>query len=222
MGTGKALRLVLMLALCAAAAAPAAAEASPGVETSILRVDSPGASAAAGVNLLTVNDQRGIDNRISSFIAPNLRLTMTAPEGLGDPDGAGANCRLDNAKPGESTATEVSCAPGYIGAIVGDLGGGNDSFDADSSLGVMVGAVIDGQRRPLAGGVGRDHLVGGGAADLLEGGSGADALIGAGGRDLLIGDGGPDKLNGGADKDACKGGGGRDRGKGCELVSSIP
>ena len=83
---------------------------------------------------MTVNDYRGIDNRISVFTPPTGRLALTAPEGLGDPDGSGSACSLDNAKPGESTAQEVSCVPGYIGAIVGDLGGGNDTFDADPSL----------------------------------------------------------------------------------------
>ena len=71
------------------------------------------------MNVLTVNDYRGIDNRISVFTGPTGRLVLTAPEGLGDPDGSGSACALDNAKPGESTAQQVSCAPGYIGAIVG-------------------------------------------------------------------------------------------------------
>jgi Ca2+-binding RTX toxin-like protein len=221
MGTGTKFGLLTLLAL-GAAAIPASASAQPGVATSVMTVHSEGATASAAVNLLTVNDQRGIDNRISAYIAPNLRLTLTAPEGLGDPDGAGANCRLDNAKPGDNTATQVSCAPGYIGAIVGALGGGNDTFAADPRLGVMVGAVVDGQPRPLAGGSGRDRLVGGGASDLLEGGSGADSLIGGAGRDLLIGGPGRDKLNGGNGRDSCKGGPGRDTAISCELSSSIP
>ena len=33
----------------------------------------------------------------------------------------------------------------------------------------MIGAVIDGQARPLEGGPGRDRVVGGAIADLLEG-----------------------------------------------------
>jgi Ca2+-binding RTX toxin-like protein len=221
MGTAKATAALVLLAL-AAMAAPAAASAQPGVVASVWTVHGRGANASAAVNLLTVNDTRGIDNRITAYISPSLRLTLTAPEGLGDPDGSGANCSLDDAKPGQSTAPKVSCAPGYIGAIVGDLGGGSDTFDADPSLGVAVGAVIDGQRRPLAGGPGRDRLVGGGASDLLGGGPGPDTLIGAGGRDLLIGGAGRDKLIGGAGRDLCRGGGGRDSGTGCELSSSIP
>src|SRR2546421_174390 len=85
-----------------------------------------------------------------------------------------------------------------------------DATASAPRLGVMVGAVVDGQPRPLAGGSGRDRLVGGGASDLLEGGSGADSLIGGAGRDLLIGGPGRDKLNGGNGRDSCKGGGGRD------------
>src|SRR4051812_21295844 len=137
MGTCKALGFIMLLAL-GAMATPAAASAEPGAVASVWTVHGRGANASAAVNLLTVNDTRGIDNRITAFIGPSLRLTLTAPEGLGDPDGNGANCSLDNAKPGESSAQQVSCAPGYIGAIVGDLGGGGDTFDADPRLGVMV------------------------------------------------------------------------------------
>jgi Ca2+-binding RTX toxin-like protein len=221
MGTGKALRLLVLLAL-GAAALPAAASAKPGVATSVWTMHGSGATASSSVNLLTVNDGRGIDNRITAFIGTGGRLTLGAPEGLGDPDGSGSNCRLDNAKPGDSTAQQVSCAPGYIGAIVGDLGGGNDTFNADSGLGVPVGAVIDGQRRALAGGPDRDRIVGGAAGDLLAGGAGPDSLSGAGGTDLLLGGAGHDKLYGGAGRDKCKGNAGSDIGKACEISRSIP
>ena len=221
MGTGKALRLLVLLAL-AAAALPAAASAKAGVITSVWTVHGSGAAASASVNLLTVNDARSIDNRITAFIGSTGRLTLTAPEGLGDPDGSGHNCTLDNAKAGETTAQQVSCTGGYIGAIVGDLGGGNDTFNADSALSVSVGAVIDGQRRALAGGPERDRIVGGAAPDLLAGGAGPDSLSGAGGRDLLLGGAGADKLFGGSGRDKCKGNAGSDVGKACELSRSIP
>ena len=149
MRTGKAFGILTLLAACAAAA-PAAASAQPRVTATVWTVHGRAASASAALNVLTLNDQRGIDNRISAYMASNGRLVLTAPEALGDPDGSGANCGLDNAKSGETSATEVSCAPGYIGAIVGDLAGGSDTFDADPGLTVMVGAVIEGQRRPLA------------------------------------------------------------------------
>ncbi|HKH23440.1 MAG TPA: calcium-binding protein [Solirubrobacterales bacterium] len=223
-----------------AAIAPLSASAEPGVTASVWTVHGGGAVASASVNVLTLSDAAGVDNRISAWIGSTDRLVLSAPEGLGDPDGSGANCSLDNAKPGQWTAQEVSCAAGYIGAIVGDLGRGADTFDADPHLSVLVGAVVDGQRRPLAGGPGRDRLVGGAAADLLDGGGRADSIVGAGGQDFLIGGpgadnlsggggadtllglGGPDRLSGGGGKDLCRGGGGSDAAKSCETARGIP
>jgi RTX calcium-binding nonapeptide repeat (4 copies) len=237
--TGKTLALLATLAAAGAISAPAAA-AQPGVATSAWTVHGRSASAAASVNVLTLSDQRRIDNRISAYIDPSGRLVLTAPEGLGDPDGSGANCTLDNARPGVSSAQEVSCDPGYIGAIVGDLGRGSDTFNADPALNVYVGAVIDGMRWPLAGGPGRDRLVGGAAPDLLDAGAGPDSVVGVGGEDFLIGGpgadnlsggagtdvlvglGGSDKLNGGAARDLCRGGGGVDSAKSCETARGIP
>ena len=232
-GTGKALGALVLIAICALAA-PAGAAARPGLADAVWTVHGSGASAASALNVLTLNDQRHIDNRISAFTEPTGRLVLTAPEGLGDPDGSGPNCRLDNAKSGDQTATQVSCAPGYIGAIVGDLSAGNDTFEGDPFLTVMVGAVIDGQRRPLSGGPGRDREVGGAGPDLLDGGGGPDSLVGGGaddvltggpgpdslagglGNDQLFGGAGPDKLSGGAGKDNCHGQAGADSIKSCE------
>jgi RTX calcium-binding nonapeptide repeat (4 copies) len=223
-----------------AAIVPATASARPGARAEVWTVHGQGARSAASMNVLTLKDVRGIDNRISVFIAPNGRLTLTAPEGLGDPDGSGSACGLDNAKPGESTAPEVSCAPDYIGAIVGDLGRGGDTLDADQSLPVMIGGVIDGEPRPLEGGPGRDRLVGGALGDLLKGKGAADSMAGGGGHDRviggagadnlsggatadwLVGGGGPDKLSGGGGKDVCRGSGGFDIAKGCETDRGIP
>ncbi len=229
-----------LFATAAAVATSSVAAAEPGVSASVWTVHGRSASAAASVNVLTLNDQRRIDNRIYAYIGATGRLVLTAPEGLGDPDGDGANCKLDNGKPGESSAQQVSCAPGYIGAIVGDLNVGSDTFDADAGLDVYVGAIVDGQRRPLAGGPGRDRMLGGAAQDLLEGGGGPDSIVGGagedfliggpgadklsggGGRDVLLGLGGPDKLNGGGARDLCRGGGGTDSGKSCEIARGIP
>jgi hypothetical protein len=230
-----------LAALAAAAAiAPAAASASSAVTTAVWTIHGHGATSSSSMNVMTVNDFRGIDNRISLFTGPTGRTVLTAPEGLGDPDGSGSACALDNAKPSESTAQEVSCAPGYIGAIVGDLNGGNDTFTADGGLTVYVGAVIDGERRPLSAGPGRDRLVGGAATDLLEGAGGPDSIVGGADRDVLVGGpgadnlgggagsdfllgrGGSDKLNGGSARDLCRGGGGTDSGKSCEVAGGIP
>jgi hypothetical protein len=239
-GNGKRLGLLAMVAAAAATASSTAAAAQPGLTASVWTVQPRSASAASSVNVLTINDQRQIDNRISAQIGPTGRLMLTAPEGLGDPDGEGANCSLEGAKPGQTSATQVSCAPGYIGAIVGDLNGGNDTFDADAGLTVLVGAVVDGQRRSLSGGLGRDRLVGGAAPDLFEGGGGPDSIVGGadedvlvggpgadnlsglGGSDVLLGLGGSDRLNGGGARDLCKGGGGADSGKACEMTRGIP
>ncbi len=235
-------KLLVLLTIIAAAVAiaPVTASARAGVAASVWTIHGRGATSSASMNVMTLNDFRGIDNRISVFTAPSGRLTLTAPEGLGDPDGSGAACELDNAKPAETTAQEVSCASGYIGAIVGDLGRGSDTFDADPALTVMIGGVIDAQRRPLEGGPGRDRLVGGALGDLLKGSGGADSIAGGGGEDRLIGGrgadnlsgggfadwlsggGGPDKLNGGGKGDTCRGGGGFDGAKGCEIVRGIP
>jgi hypothetical protein len=218
LGRGIAPGVLCMLAL----AVPAAASAEPGLSDSVRTVHGHEAGAAASINVLTLTDQRRIDNRISAYMGLDGRLVLTAPEGLGDPDGSGSYCTLDNAKSGEASATEVSCAAGYIGAIVGDLGGGSDTFDADPALTVQVGAVIDGMPRPLLGGPGRDRFVGGALADLLVGGGGPDSLVGGGGNDQLAGGGGPDKLTGGGGRDTCRGGGDIDIAKGCELVRTIP
>jgi len=238
--TGKKLAALGILAIVCALGLPAAAAAQPGVTASVWTVHGQGASAASSVNVLTLSDQRRIDNRISAYTGPTGRLVLTAPEGLGDPDGSGSNCSLDNAKPTESSAQEVSCAPGYIGAIVGDLARGSDTFDADPGLNVYVGAVIQGTRMPLAGGPGRDRLVGGAAPDLLDGGGGPDSIAGGNGTDFLIGGpgadnlsggaandvllglGGSDRLNGGVGRDLCRGGGGFDAAKSCETSRGIP
>jgi hypothetical protein len=235
----KTVGLLAALAITAAIL-PAAASARSGVTTSVWTVHGHGATSSASMNVMTLNDFRGIDNRISVFTGPTDRLTLTAPEGLGDPDGGGAACGLDNAKPSEPTAQEVSCAPGYIGAIVGDLGRGNDTFDADPTFPVMIGGLIDAQSRPLDGGPGRDRLIGGAVGDLLEGDGGPDSIAGGGGQDELIGGpgadnlsggaaadwlvggGGPDKLSGGGSRDTCRGSGGFDAAKGCEVARGIP
>ena len=232
--------LAALIALASTAAASADAPARQALRAEVLTVHGHGATTSASMNVLTLNDLRGVDNRISVFTAPSGRLTITAPEGLGDPDGAGSACSLDNAKPGELTAPEVSCVAGYIGAIVGDLGHGSDTFDADPGLPVSIGGVIDGQPRPLEGGGGRDRLVGGAVPDLLVGGGGADSMAGGGGQDQLVGGsgadnlsgggagdwlgggGGPDKLSGGGGKDTCRGGGGSDTAKSCEAARGIP
>ena len=132
----------------------------------------------------------------------------------------------------------MSGVSGYIGAIVGDLGPGNDMF-AGIPVSITVGTVMDGVRRPLLSGPGKDRSSGA-ATDLLDGAGSGDSLIGAGGEDILVGGPGADNLSGGAAnerapgrrgarqaqrrrrRDLCHGGGGIDHAKSCELACSIP
>jgi hypothetical protein len=241
-GTGKILGVLAPAMLLLAAATPAggADDAAP-LSVSIERSQGHGARAAAPVNILTINDLRGVDNRITVFVAPNGRLTLIAPEGLADPDGpSGTNCTLDNAQPGGNMATQMSCAPGYVQVIVGELAAGKDMFFGSPDLTIPIGAVVDGQRRPLSGGIGSDRIVSGTAADLLDGGAGPDSLVanqgedllngggakdklsGGPGADSLFGGGGADKLNGGPARDLCHGGARRDRARACEILQSVP
>src|SRR4030095_2494279 len=101
-GTRKSLPRGAPLAIAAGGTPAAATAAQPGVSASVWTLHARSASAAPSVNVLTTTAQRRIDNRIAPYIAPTGRLVLTAPEGLSDPDGSGANCDLDNAKLGES------------------------------------------------------------------------------------------------------------------------
>jgi Ca2+-binding RTX toxin-like protein len=241
-GTGKILGALAPSLLLAASMAPAtSADGGAALRTSIGETERRGARAAAPVNVLTINDLRGVDNRITVFTAPSGRLTLVAPEGLADPDGpTGMNCTLDNAPSGATMSTQISCAPGYVHVIVGELGGGNDSLSVSPELTLTIGAVIDGSRRPMSGGIGDDRIVSGGGADLADGGAGNDTLVGGRGEDLLsggagrdklnggssadglFGGGGPDKLAGGRGRDLCNGGAGKDARKSCEILQSVP
>src|SRR5262245_54941109 len=113
LGTGKVVGALALIALLVLAA-PAGAAAD--VDTSVWTIHGSGTAAtvAASVNVLTINDMKGIDNRITASTGPTGRLVLTAPEGLSDPDGTGTYCSLDNAPAGQSSAQEASCAPGYI------------------------------------------------------------------------------------------------------------
>jgi Ca2+-binding RTX toxin-like protein len=226
-------RIALFAALACTLAAPGASAGGGTTGIGLERSPVDEARAAAIANVLTLNAP-DVNNRITAYTAPSGRLILSSPEGFNNPPPTpSGQCTQDS-------ATQVSCDPGYIGAIVGDLGGGEDSFDGRGLIDVHVGDVAAGQRRPLRGGAGRDRIAGGGGPDLLDGAGGGDSLIGAGGEDLLgggadrdhlaggtagdalFGGGGRDRLNGGPAKDGCNGGGGRDSGKGCEFRRSIP
>jgi Ca2+-binding RTX toxin-like protein len=234
-GTGKALRAGMLALAVGVLAAPAAGAGGShgGITFGLQGALGGGARSAATANVLTL-DAPDVNNRITAFTAPTGRLTLTSPEGFSNPPPApSGQCVQDS-------PTQVSCNPGYITVILGDLGGGEDSFDGSGLIDVRIGDLTGGVRRPLSGGLGNDRVLGGGGPDLLDGAGGGDSLIGSGGEDLLsggagkdrlsggaapdvlYGGGGGDKLNGGAAKDGCSGGGGRDSGKSCEFLKSIP
>ena len=233
-GTGNALRLALLAsALAGATAVPASASASAATSTALERVDGPGSFAVAPLDIFTLTGAPE-PNRIGADLDPATgRLLLTSPEGIMAPATPRGECRQD-------AATQVSCEPGYVDAIGGDLGGGADSFTAGPGLPVVIGLNLEGTERPLLGGSGRDRLIGGAADDLILGGAGADLLNGTDGTDILRGEGGADKLkggpapdllsggagddrlNGGSGRDRCLGGGGRDRGFGCAESNGIP
>jgi hypothetical protein len=228
----KAIRAAILALVAGALAAPTA---SAGGGASFGLDPAPGgrAKAAAPANVLTLSST-DINNRISAFTAPNGRLTLSSPEGFNNPPPSpSGECVQDS-------PTQVSCDPGYITVILGDLGGGDDFFDGTGLIDVRTGDFAGGVRRPLSGGTGNDRIIGSGGPDVLDGAGGIDALIGTGGEDILTGAGGRDRLNGGAApdvlyggggrdklngggaKDGCGGGGGRDSGKSCEFLRSVP
>jgi Ca2+-binding RTX toxin-like protein len=236
MGAGKGIRLMLTAACAAAvfAAATPAGGADRAPLTSSLQSASPaglaGASADTTIFVLTGT---WVSNDISVFADAGGRFVITSPEGIVEPDGQAPECVQDS-------PTQVSCVPSYIGAIAGDLGGGDDTFTAQTTLPTLIGISLASEERPLSGGSGRDRIVGGLGGDLITGGSGADALLGFGGGDLvkgdsgrdnlsgggstdnLIGGSGPDRLHGGAARDLCNGGGGVDTAKSCNVTRKVP
>jgi hypothetical protein len=222
-----------VLALAAGALAAPAASAGSGVSLGPDQPPGSRARAAAPVNVLTLSSTE-VNNRITAFTAPSGRLTLSSPEGFNNPPPSpSGECVQDS-------PTEVSCNPGYITVILGDLGGGDDSFDGTGLIDVRIGDFAGGVRRPLSGGTGNDRIIGSGGPDVLDGAVGVDALIGGAGEDILTGAAGRDRLSGGASpdvlyggrgrdklnagaaKDGCSGGGGRDSAKSCEFLKSVP
>lgn len=220
------------LAVAVTAVAPAGAQAAPGHTTSLGRAGGTSAAAAESTTIFTVTGT-ALPGRINAFSGPSGRLTLVSPEGIVEPDGPSPQCTQDS-------ATQVSCEPGYVDVIAGDLKAGADIFTAAPSLTTGIGADLIGPDRPLTGGAGRDRINGGSGRDLLEGGAGGDVLIGAGlsdvlrggagkddlrgggAPDALFGGGGADRLHGGRGRDQCDGGGGRDQGISCTGSKQIP
>jgi Ca2+-binding RTX toxin-like protein len=233
-GTGKALWATLLAMAMAMASLPAAAAAAG--HTTWLGTGHPGladgATTADSFTIFTVTGTAS-PGRISVYVGPSGRLTLVSPEGIAEPDGDAPECTQD-------TPTQVSCLPGFIDVVAGDLKAGADTFIAAPTIPTMIGADLVGPDSPLSGGGGRDRITGGLGNDLLDGGAGPDFLSGGGGSDVLrggfgrdnlmggaapdalFGGSGADKLNGGAARDLCNGGGGPDLGISCDNAKKIP
>ncbi len=167
--------------------------------------------------------------RISVATGPDGRLTLLSPEGIKAPVTKG-ECTQDS-------VTQVSCMPGYVDVITGDLKGGADTFTAAPELQVLIGTL---PTSPLLGGTGRDELTGGAVTDYFDGGPGPDTLtgndssdlirggpardelFGGGGTDALFGGEGADFFDGGEGRDLCSGAGGPDRAVDCFALKKIP
>jgi hypothetical protein len=227
------LTAVALLVLALASFSSSAAGDSAPATTSALLPAPPGATKAQTANLYVLAGNPA-PTRIHAFTAAATgRLTITSPEGIAAPTSASGICTQDN-------PNQVSCTPGSILAIVGDLQAGADVVTADPALTVRIGTSLAGPDSPMIGGGGRDLIVGGAEDDLIEGGRGPDTLRGNGGTDVIRGAGGDDKLNGGGSPDAlyggngadklngaggrdlCVGGPARDRGRSCSVSKTIP
>jgi Ca2+-binding RTX toxin-like protein len=227
----------MAVGLCAAAsvvAVPAASSTPVGLDASLRAAElGEGASASGTTTVLTLSGS-SIASRTTVLIdAETGELVVREETQVSSPG--------DPCTPAAGTlTTEVRCPAGSIGAIVGNLNAGNDSFVAARNVPVLIGAIVGGAERPLRGGpgrdtifggrggdalfgsAGRDRLVGRGDTDLLNGGASADRLFGGPAGDVLFGAGGRDRLNGGAGRDLCGGGAGFDRQRGCFATRGIP
>ena len=233
MRPGKPSRIAGLLACagCAAALIPAHAAAAPVRAT----LGMAGANASGDTTtILTLTGIGSVSSKMTIAVDPAAgELVIREPAQLASPG--------DPCTPAAGTPTaEVRCPAGSIGAIVGNLGGGNDRLVTAADVNVFIGAFVESVIRPLRGGEGRDLLVGGargdtlfgsasadeirgrGGADFIDGGRGRDRLFGGAVGDILFGGAGIDRISGGPGRDLCAGGKGRDRGRGCFETASIP
>jgi Ca2+-binding RTX toxin-like protein len=231
---GKGLIAAACVLGAAAYVAPASGAGEDGPLSTNLQQVKPrgGASAAANTTIFVLAGTPNA-NTISASGDSTGRLVITSPDGIVEPDGPAPECSQDS-------PTQVSCMPGFIGALAGDLGAGNDTFTAQTSLPTLIGISLVSQERPMSGGLGNDRIAAGLGGDLILGGPGNDALLGFGGGDLingetgrdtvsgggapddLLGGAGPDRLHGGSARDLCNGGGGVDTAKSCNVTRRVP
>lgn len=219
--------------MAALGSANAAGAGSAALTSSLQSARPAGLATASADTTIFVLTGTPTANNVSVFADAGGRLVITSPEGIVEPDGPAPECVQDS-------PTQVSCMPSYIGAIAGDLSGGDDTFSAQTTLPILIGISLVSEERPMMGGTGNDRIVGGLGGDLITGGGGGDALLGFGGGDLirgesgrdnlsgggssdyLMGGSGPDKMRGGAARDLCHGGGGVDTAKSCNVTRKVP
>lgn len=215
---------------------PAAANAGGGKPVTKTSISSPVPAAtaiAADAPIVFTIEGTQFPTRITAVIGPAGRLTLVSPEGITAPATKTGECTQDS-------SVQVSCLPGYVDVIAGDLKGGADTFTAGSEVRVLIGHSVPGLESPMTGGAGADRITGGALTDNIDGGAGADTLTGNGSSDLirggpgrdrifggvgpdaLFGDGGADRIDGGPGRDLCVGGPGRDRGVSCFAQKKLP
>lgn len=193
----------------------------------------PGIVSAVVSTILTLNGTAASSSTTVTVDAATGELVVREASEVSSPG--------DPCTPAAGTqTTEFRCPAGSIGAIVGDLGAGEDSFMVARDVPVLIGARVNGTRRPLRAGPGNDVIFGGAAGDLLygaagrdrlggrgetdhlNGGPGADRLLGGAAGDLIFGAAGRDRLNGGPGRDLCNGGSGADRQRRCFVTRRVP
>ncbi len=220
------------MAVLASAAAAGGADRAP-LTTSLQSVRPAGLAGASADT--TIFGWRDLGREQHQRLRGRGRSPGRSPPPRGSSSPTGRRPSASRTAPPRSAA-----CPATSGRSAGDLGGGDDTFTAQTTLPTLIGISLVSEERPLSGGTGRDRIIGGLGGDLITGGSGADALLGFGGGDLvrgesgrdslsgggstdsLIGGSGRDKLHGGAARDLCNGGGGVDTAKSCNVTRKVP
>ena len=161
---------ILLVALAAALAAPPAAGA---------------ATVTLAGGTVTFTAASGEDNRLTIGYDDSGSAYMTFADTGVESMTAGAGCSIQDAQ-------TVRCpVSGVTGAVVVDLGDGND----------YLGSGVFGRVTAIHGGLGNDTIHGGVDDDLIDGGAGTDTIDGRAGGDVIDGGEGPDLIVGNAGRD---------------------
>jgi Ca2+-binding RTX toxin-like protein len=203
-GNWKGLVLAALTALSVCVLTPSLAIAgatSPVSEVSVGVVQDGDAHADVTVNGLRFESPPGTRQFYVSIDDTNGNQLFYSPQGFPSPNATCTNTPDIN---------HMVCPPNYYGIIFGNLGPGNDLFQAATNVRILIGAETTEGKRFLKGGDRKDVIRGGAAADWIKGSAGKDKLYGRKGKD---------HLDGGTGIDFCKGGGGTDLFRNCETGS---